>query len=119
MVNSVSAVRFKGNDMLSRPGAFTKEPEEMAAKNNEQPAQKGSKTAKIVLGTAIGAVALLGGAAALKHFKPEVFKVLDADKLTNAKITEKMTHYIAKLGDFVIDKSTKFIDWGKNLFKRS
>lgn len=116
MVNSVSSVRFRGNEeMLSRPGAFSKPVQDNASQLPTAEAKpKKSKAGKIALGILAATVAVLGSAAALKHFN--VVKSFEGE-LANAKLMEKVSHYVAEFGQGVINKSKGAYEWVAGLFK--
>lgn len=119
-VNPISSVRFTSSaeEMLSRPGAFTNVAERENIAN--QPKEKKSSSAKkIAIGTLATAAIILGGAAALKHFAPNTFKILSTEELANAKFTQKATHYVATIGDWLISHTNSAVEGIKNLFKKT
>ncbi len=112
MVNSISSVRFgEAPDMFSRPGAYTKPEENFAM---DAPVVKKSKTKKAIFGTLAAAVIVLGSAVALRKFCPDTFKILESTE--GVKLLDKVKHYVAKTGQYIIDKSCAMGKWMKNLF---
>lgn len=106
---SMSNVRFYGqpeaeNNILSRPGAFTK-PEAAPAKP-----KKKKHTGRNILLTA-----LVLAAALVTLNKTNVLKVLPKEELADAKLLKKAGHYLSKAGEFV-GKYT--VDLVAKLFKK-
>lgn len=103
MINSVSAVSFKANNMsvqdrINSPGAFTKpaaSPQEVAVPKKKGGFLKG--LAKLV------AAAVIVGGGLLLGFKKGAFKVLD-DASKADGIMKKAGHYLGKAGEWVDSK---------------
>lgn len=104
MISSVSAVSFKANtpgvqaqDPISRPGSYTK-PEVAPSK-----ADKGSKKKHEFLKGLVGVVvaAAVVGGALLVGFKKGALKVLDAGAVKDAKIMQKVGHYLGTAGKWL------------------
>ncbi len=130
-VNPISNVSFRAQeavqpsaeDILSRPGAFTK-PEPTYT----QPAKKKHTFLKYVAGALITAGVLAGALYGLKKGFPEVFKV--TENIKDLKGFEKLkayattgiakgAEYVEKGADKVVEYSTKGWDKLKGLFKGS
>lgn len=118
MINSVSSVNFgstmvQGQNPLNRPGKYT-----MPNTTETEVAPK--KKSKFLKGLAIALVAtaaVLGGLALGAH--KGIFKVLDADALADAKIMQKVGHYLGKAGNAI--STTVGGAWNRitNLFRKN
>lgn len=110
MVSPISSVRF-GNtesnvqDILSRPGAFSRPAEEQQAPATQTQKKSGSFLKKVA--GLVAAVAIIAGSlGALKHFN--VVNKLSANELANAGFFKKIPHYLAVAGE-QINKSGKAV----------
>lgn len=104
MVNSISMVGFRGDntDILSRPGKFSKAQQQPKAEVlTPQVEKKSTGTGKKIVGLAAGLVALAAALAVLPKALPNTFKVLEKDKLANAKFLDKITNYMAIAGNAI------------------
>jgi len=130
MVSPVSNVSFRAQeavspsveDILSRPGAFTRP--EPASVN--QPAKKKHTFLKVLAGILIGAGVIAGGLYGLKKGFPDVFKV--TENIKDLKGLEKIkayattgvakgAEYVEKFAGKIAEYATKGWDKLKGLFK--
>lgn len=103
MVSPISAVRFCGTDAaaatgtnnLDRPGAFAKPAAETPVDAPKKKSGKGKKVLKTVGALALVAAALVG----LNKFG--VTKVLESGALKDAKLMQKVGHYVGKAGEAI------------------
>lgn len=95
-VGPVSMVNFRGNEMLERPGKYSnKAPQEVP----QQPEKKKMSVGKKVL---VGTCFAVAAAMALVGLKDmNVVKKLSQEALKDAKIIDKVSHYLAVAGEFI------------------
>ncbi len=100
MVSPISAVRFTANEApavnpLEREGAYSKQKTEVPADAPAKKSGKGKKVLKTVGALAAVAAVLVG----LNKFG--VTKVLESGALKDAKVMQKVGHYVGKAGEFI------------------
>ena len=111
MVSPVSAVNFRGTTAgvspLEREGMYSKPSTEAPVEAPVKKSGKGKKVLKTVGTLAVVAAALVG----LNKFG--VTKVLESGALKDAKLMEKVGHYVGKAGEkiaqYTIDPLMKMI----------
>lgn len=104
MVNpvSMSNVRFtagEGTNVLERPGAFSKPVDNQAAALNDEVAAKPKKKNRAALLSLAGVVVAAATLAVLA--KKNVVKTLNNVEFKEAKFMDKVSHYLAKAGEFI------------------
>ena len=115
---AVSSVRFGNennfNDLLSRPGAFSR-PDSVAEPVTDK---KKSGIGKKVLKLAVAAAVIAGALVALRKGLPDIFKLEKDASLTGVKkYLEYVTTGIGKAGEYISEKCVSL--WNKVVPKKS
>ncbi len=110
---AVSSMRFGNgnnvNDILSRPGAFTR-PESTNEPTVNAPAKKKSGYGKKVLKLVVGAALIAGALVALRKNFPSIFKIEKNAELTGyKKYLEYATTGIGKAGEYIANKCSSLL----------
>ncbi len=107
MINSVSAVSFKGaasemsaQERINAPGKYTRT-NSSGSKTEGAPKKKHgflkNLARLVVAGAVVGGALLLG-------FRKNVLNVLDDAALSDAKFMQKVGHYLGKFGKYIDEK---------------